>query len=353
MAKNKIHCTIDSLPYVDSYFSDGGDLETVIGIINATENPIKIYNDAGFNDILLISRKGNEFKLLMNTMPEIEKKALERRQKAFMDRFNEDGTWLFDLKNNKLLYDYKTRVHEGNWGYFAKGDFGHYLGLSGDNITPLKVYNGQNKSSIYWAVYYVNQHFSNPSGALAEEFGCGILLQFAQKLFDLEEFVIAHFEKEKIQDGLLIWEKNYEDIPGKLLKAFHREHSKIYRQQEAESEESGKKEEEGGLRGLTLSIDGQIFLSDLTHCAIPQEFFPVDIDLVLDPRVLGAFVDKGTLTFATTVVLEERARDEIYRIMKKNEKNVQIQSNAQLDNILSLGDQVEWFKQIYKGRQSF
>jgi hypothetical protein len=339
----RVQYTIDSLAHTTPFFGDGSNLEYVFGLLHESEKPIMVYNDAGFNDILLIDRKKNHYRFLMNTMPVADRNILEEKANDFMDKFSEDGSWLWDMKNNKPVYNYQSYARYGKWGFFALEEFGHYLALSGDGKVPLKLYNNQNKNSIYWAVYFLNKHFSNPSGTLADEFGSLVVLEFAQKFYNLNTFTVAHYEKEKVMKGVQVWEKTYPEIPTKLLKKFHKEHSKLYRDEGKEK----KVTVEGDSAGLNLSDSGMLYLSDLTDSEIPQDFYAVEVDLVLDPRIIGAFVSDGKIFFGSAVVLDEKAKGELLKIMGINAKNTEIKSNAQLDNLLSMSDQIEWFRQIH------
>ena len=106
---DKIKYTIDSLPHNVTYFKDGTNISEMLDLIIQTEKPIKIYEEGDFNNILVIDKKENDFKFLMNTMSHTDRTKINAMSDAFINRFVDDGVWLYDLKTEKVIYNYQTK----------------------------------------------------------------------------------------------------------------------------------------------------------------------------------------------------------------------------------------------------
>lgn len=338
---NNIQYTIDSLPNNNIYFADGTDVQEMLGFISKTHSPITVYEETGFNNLLIIDRTGDDIKFLMNTMPHTDRKKISDLADHFINRFVDDGIWLFDLEHEKVIYNYQTKEHYGKWGVLSREPFGHYIALAGKEVKPIKIYNSGNKMSLYWGFYYVNRYFLNPSGATSEDFGVEVALEFGQKVFNLETYTITFHEKSNIFPKVQVWEQDSPSVPEGSLKKLHKIHSEIYKE---ERELAEKKEEDVvELFGLTLSDNGKIYMADLVNSKIPELFYPVEIDLDIDPRITGAFVQEGKIFFVSSVSLEDRAKKELKKIMGANGTNTEIKCTHEVDNLLSIGEQFEWY----------
>ena len=333
-----IKFTIDTIGLKNKYFLDSTEFKDILELINVQERPIKIYKDCTFDDILVIEKEKDHFKFLMNTLTPKDRTEIDDMTDFFFDTFTEDGIWIYDFKNNVVVYDFVKKKVKGNWGIFVKEPHGNYFALDNENSTPIKFYNSQNKSALFWGMFYINRHLSNPLGSLADEAGIEIMLKFISSIFNLESFTNFYYHKQEILNTVGIWEKKYEDIDKKYFKLFE----KMISEKKVE-----EKKEEKVETGLTLSKDGKIFLSDLVKNPIPKDFFPIYIDLVLDPRILGACVEGGKILFSTRVTFNEKEKEAILFIMKDNKENVEIKSAGELDSMMEIQDHFSWYDKMF------
>jgi hypothetical protein len=331
---DKVKYTIDTLGTNQKYFLEGTDYEGVFELINSQEKPIKIYKGCNFTDVLVVDKEGDHYGFYMNALIPRDRKKINDLVDYFTEEFLTDGIWLYNINTNTIIYDYVKKQSYGNWVLFSKAPHDTFLALDGEMTQPIKFYNAQNKSSLYWSLWYINSYLTNPLGSLAEEEGTRIILEYASKIFNLEPFANFEFSKQDILNAVGVYEENYKPPKAENMKAFTKKIVDV---------QYSKKEEEE--IGLILSKEGKVYLSDLVRSKIPHSYFPVHIDLVLDPRILGVYVANGEIIFISSVELEERARNEIFAIMKPNKKHVKIEIENS-DSSLEIQDQFTWFEKV-------
>ena len=345
--------TIEMLPHTSEYFLNGTDTSKLFDLINLQEMPIRVYNGCEFRDILIIDKKENNYKFLKDSLPENDKKAISDMSETLIKMFPIDGIWLYDLKHNKVIYDYVKNERFDDWRFFKRGatEQTTLLCLDGAESTPIKLYNTQNKQALLWGIYYVNRYLTNPFEMLEVEFGTERMLDLVSNVFNLDKFNNFSYNKTDTLCAISVFEKmNNSDIDLELLTRFN----KIYSKQKINvNEEEIKKEDESEKKaptvsGLILSKKGKAHLSDLLKAKIPEdEFIPIELDIVTDPRILSAHVENGLIFFASSVQIEQKTKDRIIALFSEpNRKFVDVKTMRQLDSYFSLRDQYEWYDEM-------
>lgn len=343
---DKIITTLGNFTTDSEYFRDGNDLEKIIELINEQERPIKVYESAGFNDILVIDKKGNKIQFLMNVMTAADKKAISENIDNFVEHLGDkDGKYLYDLKNGWGVYDYQEKAigEKTRWKFYSKETSGNHLAIDSSHTFPIKLYNSTNKTSLYWGIYLVNAKFSNPLGNLADEYGSEIALKFMNKIYNLEPYTAFYTNRLKILDGIQIWEKDGNNLNKKYLSIFdklYKEGSKEPEEEIIDSKKVGEKNEDGIF--FNLSENDEIFLSDVLSFGLLPDFFPVNLDVVTDPRIIGAFMEKGKLVLVTSVELDKRAKENTLAFMDKIKDDVVFKRSSEITSMISMSEAFNW-----------
>jgi hypothetical protein len=343
--------TLENFEAKSPYFLDANNIKDVCELINSQEKPIKIYKNADFNAVLVIDKtEKNRIKFLMNVMTAEDRKKINAHLEEFVSAVEEfeTGRWLFDLENAHFIYDYNTKeiADKTKWDFYSKKEFGNHLAMDGDFTRPIKLYNSTNKTSLYWGIYLVNRHFSNPQGHLADEFGAEVALNFAASVYNLGKFSSFFHHRVAVTDAIQIWEKKEEPIlDKKYLKLFN----KIYQKSiEAEEEVIDPKKEMEEEASLSLSDDGEIYLSDILTYGVLDEYFPVKIDIVTDPRIISAYIQDEKLILVTSVALDERTKENTLDYMPKIREKVEFKRAAEVTAIVTSDEIMNWKKFIRK-----
>jgi len=341
----KIITHLGNFDSYSNFFLDANNLDDILEIINEEESPIKIYNNCDFNGVLAIRRKENHLDLLMNVMTAKDRKKIEENLDFFIEGTEEtkNGIWLYDLENDIEIYDYQTRKvgTKTVWNFYSKKLFGNHLAIDSEHKFPIKLYNSTNRTSLFWGIYLINRYMSNPMGNLADEYGVEVALKFVNKIYNLEHFSQFYINKLKILEGVQIWEKDDDSIVDrKYMTAFN----KIYKQNIEDDEEiiDPKKVEEEKDVCLTLSKNGEVFLSDVLSFGLLDDFFPICIDIIVDPRIVTAYMEGGKLILVTSVELEDRAKEETKSFMKKIEDDIEFKRASEVTTMLSISEQLMW-----------
>ena len=342
----RIKYTVDTFGLKSKYFLDSTDYEEIFELINSQEKRIKIYNGTIFSNILVVEKKGPDFQFLMNTLTPTDRKTIEKEIDTFFDAFSEDGIWMYDMVKKLLIYDANKKEIYGDWRIFSKDLISTFLGMDGENTKPIKFYNAQSKSALYWAVFYINNYLSNPQGSLVEEAGVKIMLDFVCNLYNLEPFGNFSFNKQEIMNAIGVWEKEYEDVNEEFLTKFKKVYTASVSRKEPEKKVVTKEKEKKC--GLILSSKGRVFLSDLIVNDIPpKDIIPIHIDLSVDSRVLGAFIEDGKVIFSTSVTFDNEQKQTLKNIMGDNSKFVEVKSVSELNNLMDIDEQAHWYDKIY------
>lgn len=308
---------LENFQLTEGHFFDGNCFEKILEMILEQEKPIKIYEACEFNDVLVIEKKENRIRFSMNVMTQSDRKKINEIADTFVERLKDidKGKWLYDLKNDIPLYDYQTRKlgKDSRWGfYYREGELKNILAIDGDLTTPIRLYNYGYKSSLYWAIYIINKHFSNPMGNLADVYGTEVALNFACRLYNIKPYENFYANRAKIIDSIQIFEKDEEEpLEKNHFETFNKIYRETYEKEEEEIDPKKVEKENEKEVSLVLSEKGEIFLSDIKTYGILGGFFPVSIDMVLDPRVIGAYLEENTLVFITAVSLDDRAKKNI------------------------------------------
>ena len=346
MGKNKpIQFTIEIIPHSSHYFLNGTEIEKIYDLINVQEGPIRVYNGCPFSDILVIKKEKNKYIFYVDTLAQTNRERVEKISEELIETFQEDGVLLYDLINKKEIYNYRTKITEGDWRLFTKKeDWSTILCMDSMNTTPIKLYNAQNKHTLFWGIYYINNFLTNPFNMLVEEFGVDIMLNLIADVFNLKRHQTYVNSKPDIIPAIEIFSEDNTDIDKELLVNFNSVFQEQIKKEEEKTTEKKEKE-----TGQILLHKGVVHLSDVLNKPIPyDEFIPLEVDIVTDPRVSSVHIEDGMVYFATAIPLEERTKNRLKDLFsEENRKFVVVETASKLENQLQLKDQFAWYKEIH------
>jgi hypothetical protein len=308
---------VDTIPFNNPYFRDGTEVEEILKLINDQERPIKIYRGTEWNNILVIDKDEKRTKFLVNLIRDSKEKVNKMIPELVEILGKDKGIWLFDLENEIFIYDYQKKEinPKSSWGFYSKEEYGTALGIDSEHQKPIRIYNSSNKTSLYWSLYLVNKYFHNPLGNLADEFGTDLAIKFCCRVYNIEPYSSYQVSLEKIMEYVQIWEKERDPVlDRKYLITFN---SLYQTNKEKEEILNSKKEIKSS---LVLSKNGEIYLSDLNTFGIveevSEEFFPIVIDIVLDPRITSGFLEDGKIVLITSIELSEKDKKSNLDVLK-------------------------------------
>lgn len=345
---DKIITMIGNLETKNKYFADGADIKSVLEIINEQERPIKVYKGCDFNGILVIEKENNHITFLMNVVRAEDRQKINKKMDNFIEELGDkNGIWLYDLENDLAVYDYQLKKvgKKTSWAFYDKKELGNFLIIDSNETLPMRLYNSTNKMSLLWGIYLINSYMSNPLGNLSTEYGAELALKFVNKIYNLTPFTQFYLNRDEITNAVQIWEKEkYPELDQKYMKTFN----KLFKDfLETDSEEEiidpkkvGEEVEEGVF--LTLSEEGEVFLSDILTFGVLADFFPVKIDIVLDPRIVAAYLENSKLILVTSVALDDRVKNIIRKDLKKVEKSVEFKPSSEVLSIVSVSETLSW-----------
>ncbi|PNX51821.1 MAG: hypothetical protein BV456_01715 [Thermoplasmata archaeon M8B2D] len=343
---NKIITQVGNFETKNKYFGDASDLDTILTLINEQERPLKFYSRCDFNGILVIEKEDNHINFLMNVMTAKDRELINAKMDNFIEELGEkNGCWLYDLENDIPVYDYQLKKSgkKSEWSFYKKEDLANSLVIDSNETTPMRLYNSTNRSSLYWGIYLINTYMSNPLGNLADEFGVETALKFVNKMYNLTPFSQFYLNRTAITNAVQIWEKENDVLDRKYLKTFNKIYKDLIEEEEEEiidPKKVGEEVEDGVF--LTLSENGEVFLSDILTYGILDDFFPVKIDIVLDPRIVAAYLDESKLILVMSVSLDERIKNIIKDDLRKVRDSIEFKLSSDVLSLVSVAESLSW-----------